>query len=285
MRRRLKKLGLAATVVMAAVSLAVSVARTSVAAQNSSVRLALVNVPEDVLRPLLPDFQKQTGRSVEIVYTGNDPFGFAREGKADLVISHYGHEGVQPFVTAGFGLWPHPVFANVMALLGPPSDPAHIRGLTDAAEAFRRIARTKSPFLVDKQAGAKYIENILWTNAGISPAGDWYIPSTLQGPQAVQAAAQKGAYTLFGLPPFLRLKRQGGLNLEPLVVGDSLLQRIMVSIVVDPKKVPGVNADAARAFESYLLTPATQARIRAFRYPDFDQQAWWPSGRHNNARE
>ena len=96
MRRRLKKLGLAATVVMAAVSLAVSVARTSVAAQNSSVRLALVNVPEDVLRPLLPDFQKQTGRSAEIVYTGNDPFGFARQGKADLVISHYGHEGVQP---------------------------------------------------------------------------------------------------------------------------------------------------------------------------------------------
>src|SRR5438132_7900412 len=191
---RLNKPGVAITVVMTAISLAVSVARTPVAAQSSSLRLALVNVPEDVLRPLLPDFQQQTGRRAEIVYTGNDPFEFARQGKADLVIAHYGHEGVQPFVTAGLGLWPHPVFANIMALLGPPSDPAHIRGLTDAAEAFRRIARTKSPFLVHNLPGAKYIENILWTNAGLSPVGDWYIPSTLQGPQAVQAAAQKGAY-------------------------------------------------------------------------------------------
>ena len=56
------------------ISLAVSVKPTSVASQASSVRLALVNVPEDVLRSLFPDFRKQAGRSVEIVYTGNDPF-------------------------------------------------------------------------------------------------------------------------------------------------------------------------------------------------------------------
>src|SRR5215469_9639200 len=98
------------------IPLAIPVWPTSVRSQTSSIRLAMVNVPDDVVRPLLPDFQKQTGRSAEIVYTGNDPFAVAREGKADLVISHYGHEGVQPFVTGGFGLWPHPVFANVYAL-------------------------------------------------------------------------------------------------------------------------------------------------------------------------
>ena len=285
MRRTLNKSRIAVTGVIVGIALAVSMRPTSIASQVSSVRLAMVNVPDDLLRPLLPDFQKQSGRSAEIVYTGNDPFAVAREGKADLVISHYGHAGVQPFITAGLGLWPHPVFANVYALVGPPSDPAHVRGLTDAVEALRRIAQTKSPFVVDDLAGAKYIEKILWTNAGLSPAGEWYLELKVAGPQAVQAAAQRGAYTLFGLPPFLRLKRQGQINLEPLVVGDSLFQRIMVSIVVDPKKVPGVNADGAKAFETYLLAPVTQARVRAFRYPDFDQQAWWPAGRHNNARE
>ena len=88
-----------------------------------------------------------------------------------------------------------------------------------------------------------------------------------------------------GLPPFLRLKRQTSLDLEPLVVGDSVFQRIMVSMVVNPKKVSRVNVDGANAFQNYLIAPATQAQIRAFRYPDFDQQAWWPAGRHNNARE
>jgi tungstate transport system substrate-binding protein len=257
----------------------------SAAAQEPGVRLALVNVPSDVLRPLLPDFQKQTGKSAEIVYTGNDPFAVARDGKADLVISHYGHPGVQPFIAAGLGLWPRTVFANTYALIGPPSDPAHVRGLTDAAEALRRIAQTKSPFVVNDSAGGKYIENILWSDAGIKPTGSWYVDSQVEGPAAARTANQRAAYVLWGLPPFLRLKRQAHLDLEPLVVGDPLFQRIMVSIVVNPEKVRGTNADAAKIFESYLLAPTTQARIRAFRYPDLDQQAWWPAGRNNNAKE
>jgi tungstate transport system substrate-binding protein len=253
--------------------------------QNGTVRLALVNVPDELLRPLLPDFQKQTGLRAEIVYTGTDPFGVAREGKADLVISHYGHEGAEPFVIAGFGLWPHPVFANQMALLGPPADPAHVRGVTNAAEAFRRIAASNLPFLVNNGAGAKYLEEILWVSAGVNQKGSWYMDLKSEGKKAAQEAARKGAYVLWGLPPFLRLKRQGQINLAPLVVGDSIFQRIMVSIVVNPKNVAGVNAEGATTFQDFLIAPATQARIRAFRYPDFDQQAWWPAGRQNNAQE
>jgi tungstate transport system substrate-binding protein len=253
--------------------------------QSAAVRLALVNVPDELLRPLLPDFQKQTGVRAEIVYTGNDPFAVARQGKADLVIAHYGHEGVEPFVTEGLGLWPHPVFANQMVLLGPPRDPAHVRGVANAAEAFRRIAASTSPFLVNGSAGAKYLEEILWTSAGVREKGDWYLNLKSQGPQAARDAALKGAYVLWGLPPFLRLKRQGPLDLEPLVVEDPIFQRIMVAVVVNAKKVPGVNADGATAFQDFLIAPATQARIIAFRYPDFDRQAWWPAGRHNSANE
>jgi tungstate transport system substrate-binding protein len=253
--------------------------------EGGVVRLALVNVPDELLKPMLPDFQKQTGLRAEIVYTGNDPFSVAREGKADLVIAHYGHEGVAPFVTAGLGLWPHPVFANQMVLLGPPSDPAHVRGLTNAAEAFRRIAAGKSPFLVNNSGGAKYLEEILWTSANVHEKGSWHIDLKSEGQKAARDAAEKHAYVLWGLPPFLRLKRQGAIDLAPLVVGDPIFQRIMVSIIVNSKKVDGVNADGAKAFQDFLIAPATQARIRAFRYPDFDQQAWWPAGRHNNAKD
>jgi tungstate transport system substrate-binding protein len=253
--------------------------------EGGTIRLALVNVPDELLRPLLPDFQKQTGLRAEIVYTGNDPFGAGREGKADLVISHYGHEGVEPFVTAGLGLWPHPVFANQMALLGPPGDPAHVSGLTDAAEAFRRIAATRAPFLVNNGSGAKYLEEILWTSAGVHEKGSWYLDLKSEGKKAAQDAAQKGAYVLWGISPFLRLKRQGPVDLAPMVIGDPVFQRIMVSIIVNPAKVAGVNAEGAKAFQEFLVAPSTQARIRAFRYPDYDRQVWWPAGRHNNAQE
>jgi len=255
------------------------------ALQTRTVRLAMVNVPDDVVRPLMPEFSRQVGQPAEIVYMGNDPFAVAREGKADLVIAHYGHEGVAPFVTGGFGLWPHAVFANQIALIGPPSDPAHVRGLADAAEAMRRIAATGSRFVVNNSAGNRYVEDILWTRAGSPAKGDWYLDRHSQGPQAARDAAKQGAYTLWGVPPFLRLKRQSPLDLEPLVTADSIFQRIMVAIVVNPQKVSGVHDAGAEAFQNFLLAPSTQARISAFRYQDLSQQVWWPAGRHNNAQE
>ncbi len=81
------------------------------------------------------------------------------------------------------------------------------------------------------------------------------------------------------------MKRGGSINLEPLVVQDSIFQRIIVAIVANPKKVQGMNTERATSFQDFLLAPGTQARIRAFRYPDFAYQAWWPAGRHNSAKE
>ena len=271
----------------AVVLLCVSVpgAQSHAQGDKAMVRLAMVNVPDDVVRPLLGDFAAQSGTRAEIVYTGNDPFAAGREGKADLIISHYGHEGVELFVTGGYGLWPHAVFANQIALLGPPSDPAHVRGLTDAADAMRRIAETRSKFLANDSDGQRYIEDILWAKAGAPAKGDWYMNHHTQGPQAAREASDAGAYLLWGVPPFIRLKPQAQLKLEPLVTADPIFQRIMVAMVVSVKKVPGVNESGADAFQKFLLAPATQARIAAFRYPGLNQQVWWPAGRQNSPRE
>lgn len=262
----------------------------AVEADSRPVRLALVNIPDDIVRPLLPEFQASSGMKAEIVYTGNDPFGFARAGKADLVISHYGHAGVQPFVTEGLGAWPHTVFANQVALLGPADDPAQVKGMTDASAALAKIAAVKAPFMVNGSGGTRYLEEILWHSAGITPKGSWYKDAGEQGRGAVEAASRLGAYVLWGLPPFMRNRQSMGLELEPLVVGDPAFARIMVSIVVNPQKLEvanrvGANPAGAQAFEAFLVAPQTQARIRAFRYPGLSQQVWWPAGRHNNAKE
>ena len=258
------------------------------AAQLSTVRLALVNVPDDVLRPLLPMFREQQGHSAVIAYTGNDPFAEGRAGRADLVIAHFGHAGVEPFITAGLGLWPKAVFANQMALIGPSSDPAGVRGVRSLSEAFRRITATKSRYVANASAGATYLEQI--AAASMSSGRPASIESGgLENAAAVRFASERGAYVIWGVPPFLRWKRQQTIeqatDLEPLVIDDPTLQRIMVAIVVNPAAVKGVNSAAATAFQSFLLSPAIQARIAAFRYPDFDHQVWWPAGRHNSARD
>jgi tungstate transport system substrate-binding protein len=255
---------------------------TRVATQPSQVRLFSVVTPQDggLYDDLLPDFEQQTGYRVELT-TDVDVYGPARDGQADVVISHYGHEGVQAFVQDGFGRWPQTVFFNQHVLLGPPSDPARIQDLTDLVEAFSRVAQSRSPFIVNNSEGIKYLSEFLWKAAGSPEKEGWYSEQGAQGQEAIANAAQQRGYVLWGLTPFLRAQQQNRVELQPLVLNDPLLQRIMVTVAVNPDKVPEVNVRGAEAFQQYLLDPTTQARIRAFRLPGIDQQVWWPAGRNN----
>jgi tungstate transport system substrate-binding protein len=253
-----------------------------VSATSSVVRLATVTTIKDggLLPELLADFEKQTGLRVE-VYVGNDVYGQARAGKADVVFSHLGHRDAQAFMEEGLGQWPRTILFNQLALLVPSTDPAGVRGMTDPVEIFRRIAQTRSPFVVNQSEGLKYVVETLWHAAGRPDKGDWYIDAGLNNEQAAQRAAQRGGYTIWGLTPFLVAQQRSGVDLQPLVPKDPLFQRIMVAIVVNPDKFPGANIEGAAAFQQYLLAPETQARILTFRYPGFDQPMFWPAGRNN----
>lgn len=250
--------------------------------ETSLVRLSSVVSPQDggLYDDLLPDFEQQTGYQVELT-TGEDVYGPAGDGQADIVISHYGHRGAQAFVQDDLGQWPQAVFSNQLALLGPSDDPAQVRDLDDLMEAFSRIARTRSPFIVNGADVLKYLSEILWNGVGRPEKGEWHRDQGVRDQAAVEAAVEQGGYVLWGLTPFLIFQQQHQVDLQPLVLNDPLLRRIMVAVVVDPGKVPGVNATGAKAFQQYLLDPATQARIRAFRLPGIDQQIWWPAGWHN----
>src|SRR5215216_2128076 len=250
----------------------------------SLVRLSSVRTPQDsgLYDDLLPDFEQQTGCQVELTAaTGEDVYGPARDGQADVVVSHYGHKDAQAFVQDGFGQWPQPVFSNQLALLGVSDDPAEVRNLTDLVEAFRRIAQAESTFIVNELDGPKYLSETLWHAAARPEKGEWYRDEGLKEKKAIEAAAQQGGYVIWGLTPFLAAQQGDPVDLHPLVLDDPLLQRILVSVAVNPDKVAGVNAEGATAFQQYLLAPATQARIRAYRLPEIDQQIWWPAGRHN----
>ncbi|HEX4455394.1 MAG TPA: hypothetical protein VH143_31255 [Kofleriaceae bacterium] len=220
---------------------------------------------------LLPELVRTFAGRVEIS-AGSDVYGAARAGKADLVISHYGHRDAEQFVLDGLGEFPRTVCSNQLALLGPPSDPAKIRGLADAGEAFQRIADSRSPFLINDLDGIRYLAEILWNAIGRPARDGWWLDPKQQKEDAMRRAAELGAYTFWGLTPFLRTRVQ----LEPLVLADPLLQRLMVSVVVR-----GANVDGAHALQDHLLAPATQARIRTTRYPSDQHICWVPAGRHN----
>lgn len=270
------------------------------AAQFQTVRLAVVPSPEGtgLLRALLPDFERESGYRV-VISPSSEPYDVATAGQADLVISHYGHHaGVEAFVTKGLGLWPRPVFANQIAIIGPTDDPAQIRGLQDAAEAFRRITEKGSPFqfVSNNDSVMKYLESTLWDAAGRPAKGSWYVDQGVAEATGMALAARIQAYYIFALPPFLTWQ-QGCLNenarrdnrelpstpcMKALVLV-GMPARIMVSIVVNPEKFPAVNLTGATALQDYLLRPAVQARIESFRDSRSKLQLWRGAGLHNSA--
>lgn len=246
---------------------------------DSAVRIAAVNIADDILKPLIDQFHKSGSTRIKIVYTGNDPFSVAKAGKADMVIAHYGHPMVQGFIEAGYGLFPRPVFANQVAIIGPASDPARIKGLSDGAEAIRRIANAGEKIHTNGH-GANYLLDLLSISAGMPGKADFIIKSDLAGKAAIESAAKQGAYIIWGVPPFIRQPSITS-GLDILVSADPDFQRIMVSILANPDRIAGTRAAGAGEFERYLLSPTAQAHVRAFRYPGHEAQFWWPAGRHN----
>lgn len=256
---------------------------TATTSAPSRVRIASVPtaVEGGLLPVLLADFEKSSGRKVELIVGTKDVYGLAREGGCDLILSHYGHKQAETFVMEGFGEFPRTVFSNQSAILGPPSDPAGIRGVADAFAAFARIAKARAPFVVNDLFGQRYVAEILWHGAGSPNRDGWWIDLKENREDVLEMAAEKKGYTMWGLTPFARAQKGNERELEPLVYSDPILQRLMVTIIVTREKVPSVNFEGAHALQSYLLEPSTQAKMHATKYPGLEHSAWTPAGRHN----
>lgn len=230
-----------------------------------------------LLDVLLPEFEKQTGYRVKVLAVGTgEALHMGKEGNADVLLTH-APEAEKPLVEAGWFVDYHPVMHNDFVLVGPASDPAHLREATSAAEAMRRIAQIQALFVSrGDDSGTHKRERALWKAAGLSvPQGEpWYL-ETGQGMGAtLQVASEKGAYTLTDRATFLALQKT--LNLVILFEGDPELRNIYHIMRVNPEKWPQVNVEGSKALVAFFLNPETQARIAAFGVERFGRPLFYP---------
>jgi ABC-type tungstate transport system permease subunit len=235
-----------------------------------------------VLDGIVAEFEAQTGYDVVVTQGNIDIFDQARFGGADIVMAHLGFTPLHDFVVKRIGEWPATILSNSVAFLIPPGDPAGVASAADPYEAFRSIAAHEAPFVVNNLGETLYVTDVLYEAAGRPDPGDWFIDLGQSGPPAVRAAAQRGGYTLWGLHPFLNLQRSPmPVALEAVVFDDSIMQRILATVVVR-RPFLLVNHEGATAFQEHLTRPATQAQIRAFRVPEVDGPIFWPAGNQND---
>ncbi|NPV60057.1 MAG: solute-binding protein [Actinobacteria bacterium] len=216
-----------------------------------------------LLDALIERFEKSHPYRVKAVAVGSGAaLLMARQGEADVTITHEPKAEVE-FMQAGFGESRREVMHNDFIIVGPSDDPAGIRGMADAAEAFTRISRSGASFLSRGDAsGTHAMELSVWERAGILPAGDWYRESGQGMGYTLRLAEEEGAYTLSDRATFVVLDE--ALDLEVMVEGDPGLLNVYSVIVTNPALFPDANVEGAREFAAFLFEKGTGDLIRDF---------------------
>lgn len=228
-----------------------------------------------LLDVLIPQFEKEHDYKVKTIAVGSgEALRLAGEGEADVVLAH-SPKAEEDFMAAGNGESRLVVMHNDFVIVGPAGDPAGIKGATNAADAFKKIAASEALFLSrGDQSGTNTKELALWTSAGIQPGGTWYQETGSGMGATLNVASDKQGYTLSDRGTYLAQKKN--LALDLLVEGDKALFNQYHVIVVDPKKHSNVNAQGARAFASWITSSEVQNTIGEFGVKDYGQQLFIP---------
>jgi tungstate transport system substrate-binding protein len=248
-------------------ALAVGTARPG----HETVLLATTTSVQDsgLLDALLPRFQEETGYVVRVTAVGTgQALELGRRGEADVLLVH-APDAEEQFMAEGNGKVRWLVATNEFVIVGPPDDPAGVRGTQSALACLQRIAAAGAIWVSrDDRSGTDLLEKRLWKEAGIDPSGQpWYVTSGQGMGQTLVLTDQKRAYTLSDRSTYLAFRPR--LQLEVLCAGDPKLVNQYHVITVNPEKFPKVNAAGAEALARFLISPEAQqiiARFGADRY-------------------
>ena len=168
------------------------------------------------------------------------------------------------------------VMHNDFIIVGPPSDPAGIKGMKSASEAFKQIAAKGAVFMSrGDNSGTNAKEKDVWKAAGINPEGQiWYQQTGLGMGQTLNVSAEKKTYTLADRGTYLSLKKNLGMDI--LVEGDKVLLNIYHVIEVNPAKWSKVNTHGAKAFAEFMVSKEVQDIISTFGVDKYGSPLFFP---------
>ncbi len=216
-----------------------------------------------LLDSLLPAFERETGIHVDQLPVGSGvALKYGENGDVDVVLTH-DPEAEEAFVRRGFGVSRVPLMYSDFVILGPPTDPASVSGSPTAAEAFNRIAARGMAFVSRGDGSGTHMrERQIWKQAGVAPAGPWYVEAGQGMGTCLMLASEKEAYILSDRGTYVA--RRDKTSLSILLEGDPILANPYSIIAVSPGRRPGGNHEGALRLIEWLRSPEGQGRIAAF---------------------
>ena len=216
-----------------------------------------------LLDALAPLFKEATGYTLKPIAVGSGAaLALGEAGEADVVLSH-SPQAEADFMAAGFGEDRRTVMYNDFVIVGPAERSSRDQGRRLGARCHdRRLPHSQSPFVSrGDDSGTNALELRLWKQAGVEPAGDWYVESGTGMGDTLNIANERQAYTISDRGTYLALKDR--LDLPILVEGDRVLLNVYHVITLNPDNGPNINTAGGEAFAGVPPRPTPRTSSAA----------------------
>lgn len=216
---------------------------------------------------LLPQIKADLDLDVQLIVVGTgQALRLGEAGDVDAILVH-SRAAEDEFLASGFGTHRREIMFNDFVLIGPDNDPAQIRGAANAADALRRIARARAPFVSrGDDSGTHKKELSLWQSVGTEEGqlgGAWYRAAGAGMGATLNTASGMNAYVMADRGSWLNFGNKGDLAL--LLAGDPALLNQYTYIPINPDRHPHVKAELAQKLEIWLTSEAAAEIISNYK--------------------
>lgn len=232
---------------------------------ESDIVLATTTSTQDtgLLDVLVPAYEKKYNVKVKTVAVGTgEAINMGKKGDADVLLVH-ARSQEDAFVADGYGVNRKDVMYNFFYIVGPKDDPAGIADAKSAADAFKKIAESKSTFISrGDKSGTNTKELGIWNKAGTTPNAkkdSWYIESGQGMGPTLTMANEMNAYTLVDSGTWYAFIDK--VDMKIVTENDPILYNPYGVIAVNPEKYPNIHYNSAMAFVNFITSDEGQKII------------------------
>jgi tungstate transport system substrate-binding protein len=183
-----------------------------------------------LLKALAEEFAKDNDARMCWVKAGSgESLKLLKEKQVDMIMVH-APAAENKAVEEGWAMKRTLIGSNEFYIVGPAEDPAQIAQAKDAADAYQRIAASKSLFF-SREMDA-------WKNSGVTPEGDWYVVTKDFMMATLKRADAERGYFMTDSSTWVAAKKDMK-NLQILFRGDRFLVNTYNALVSADESRPG----------------------------------------------
>ena len=215
-----------------------------------------------LLKALADAYNESYDTTICFIYAGSgEALQLLKNKKVDLILVHSEKAEIQA-VKEGWADKRTLIGSNEYCIVGPKDDPAGIKKIKTAVDAYKQIADKKVKFFSRGDNSGTHVKEMeIWKEAGVVPSGKWYIVTKNNMTETLKVAnKQKGYFMPENTTWFIGKHNYPSLDL--LLKGDTNLLNIY-HIVLRKYNKTDYN-DYAIKFHDFVKSEKGQEIIRNF---------------------